>query len=216
MMRIITGTARGTKLATLEGENTRPTAERVKEAVFSMLQFELEGRTVLDLFAGSGQLGLEALSRGAEKATLIDDSLDANAIIMENAKKTHLFDRCRISCADYATFIRGAAGREKYHIVFLDPPYAAGLMPEVLKKLADSGILAHDAAVVCETDNGTGAKPSRRGMSKEEIAEAERAVVMREIFGGDETLAARFTLDRTTSYGRTRITVVRPVTETEE
>lgn len=216
MMRIITGTARGTKLATLEGENTRPTAERVKEAVFSMLQFELEGRTVLDLFAGSGQLGLEALSRGAEKATLIDDSREANAIIMENAKKTHLFDRCRISCADYATFIRGAAGREKYHIVFLDPPYAAGLMPVVLAKLADSGILAHDAAVVCETDNGTGAKPSRRGMSKEEIAEAERAVVMREVFGDDEALSARYMLDRTTSYGRTRITVLRPVAETEE
>ena len=216
MMRIITGTARGTKLATLEGENTRPTAERVKEAVFSMLQFELEGRTVLDLFAGSGQLGLGALSRGAEKATLIDDSREANAIILENAKKTHLFDRCRISCADYATFIRGAAGREKYHIVFLDPPYAAGLMPEVLKKLADSGILAHDAAVVCETDNGTGAKPSRRGMSKEEIAEAERAAVLRDVFGEDEALAARYTLDRTASYGRTRITVVRPVTEPTE
>ena len=111
MMRIITGTARGTKLMTLEGVSTRPTAERVKEAVFSMLQFELEGRAVLDLFAGSGQMALEALSRGAARATLIDASREANAVIMENAKKTHLFDRCRISCADWATFVRGAAGR---------------------------------------------------------------------------------------------------------
>lgn len=217
MMRIITGTARGTKLVTLEGENTRPTAERVKEAVFSMLQFELEGRTVLDLFAGSGQMALEALSRGAAKATLIDDSRDANAIIMENAKKTHLFDRCRISCADWATFIRGAAGRETYNIVFLDPPYAAGLMPEVLRKLADAGVLAHGAAVVCETDNESDARPSRRRKTKEEIAAEEDAAVMRDVFAEDEALTARYTVDRTASYGRTRITVLRPILpESEE
>ena len=111
MMRIITGSARGVKLLTLEGDATRPTAERVKEAVFSMLQFELEGRAVLDLFAGSGQLGFEALSRGAARATLIDESRDAVAVVIENAKKTRLFDRCRISCADFAAFLRGAAGR---------------------------------------------------------------------------------------------------------
>ena len=210
MMRIITGTARGTKLATLEGDNTRPTSERVKEAVFSMLQFELEGRTVLDLFAGSGQLALEALSRGAAKATLIDDSRDATAIILENAKKTHLFDRCRISTADWATFVRGAAGREAYHIVFLDPPYAAGIMPEVLARLRESGILAEGAAVVCETDNETDARPSRRRMTKEEVAAREEAAVLADVFGGDETLAARYTVDRTASYGRTRITVLRP------
>ena len=116
MMRIITGTARGIKLTTLEGDTTRPTAERVKEAVFSMIQFEIEGRTVLDLFGGSGQLALEALSRGAAKATIIDASREAMNVIMDNAKKTRLFDRCRISCADYASFIRGAQGREKYDI----------------------------------------------------------------------------------------------------
>lgn len=209
MMRIITGSARGIQLTTLEGEATRPTAERVKEAVFSMLQFELEGRTVLDLFAGSGQLALEALSRGAARATLIDSSREAAAIVMENAKKTRLFDRCRISCTDYASFIRGAAGRERYDIVFLDPPYAEGLVPEALRKLADGGIFAPGAVVVCETDNGTDARPSRRRMTKEEIAEKDNAAVLSDVFGGDEMLAQRFTVDRTVSYGRTRITLLR-------
>ena len=127
-MRVITGSARGTKLVTLEGDNTRPTSDRVKEAVFSMLQFDIEGRAVLDLFAGSGQLALEALSRGAARATLIDQSRDAVNVIIENAKKTHLFDKCRISAADYMSFIRGASGREKYDIIFLDPPYKSDLL----------------------------------------------------------------------------------------
>ena len=169
MMRIITGTARGIKLTTLEGDTTRPTAERVKEAVFSMIQFEIEGRMVLDLFAGSGQLALEALSRGAAKATVIDASREAVNVIMDNAKKTRLFDRCRISCADYASFIRGAQGREKYDIVFLDPPYGAGLMPEALRKLDRGELYAPGAVIVCETDNGTDARPSRRNQSEEEI-----------------------------------------------
>ena len=127
-MRIITGSARGTKLATLEGDATRPTTDRVKEALFSMIQFDIEGRNVLDLFGGCGQLALEALSRGAAKATIIDQSRDATNIIIENAKKTHLFDRCRISTADYTSFIRGAAKKEKYDIIFLDPPYNTGLL----------------------------------------------------------------------------------------
>ncbi len=210
MMRIITGTARGTKLATPEGENTRPTAERVKEAVFSMLQFELEGRTVLDLFAGSGQLALEALSRGAEKATLIDDNREATAIIMDNAKRTHLFDRCRISTVDWCTFLRGAAGRETYHIVFLDPPYAKGLMPQILAKLWESEILSPGAAVVCETDNENAPRLPRRRFSKEEIAAADMELALADVFGGDETLATHYAVDRTATYGRSRITVLRP------
>ncbi len=213
MMRIITGTARGTKLLAPEGENTRPTSERVKEAVFSMLQFELEGRSVLDLFAGSGQMALEALSRGAARATLIDASREANAVIIENAKKTHLFDRCRVSCADWSTFIRGAAGRETYHIVFLDPPYADGVLAEVLRKLDESGILAPGAAIVCETDDEQNARLSRRRMTKAEIAAAEMDYVTEDVFGGDEALAARYTVERTTSYGRARITVLRPTEE---
>lgn len=210
MMRIITGTARGIKLTTLEGETTRPTAERVKEAVFSMIQFEIEGRAVLDLFAGSGQLALEALSRGAARATIIDASREAANVIMDNAKKTRLFDRCRISCADYASFIRGAANREQYDIVFLDPPYAAGLMPEALRKLAQGNLYAPGAVIVCETDNGTDARPSRRNRSEEEIEVQEKEAILRDVFGGDEALAARYTVQKSVSYGRSRITLLRP------
>ncbi len=211
MMRIITGTARGTKLVTLEGGNTRPTAERVKEAVFSMLQFELEGRAVLDLFAGSGQMALEALSRGAARATLIDASREAIAVIMENAKKTHLFERCRISCADWAAFVRGAQGRETYDTVFLDPPYGDGILPSVLLKLHEAGILAHGAAVVCETAEEEVSRQRTRGMSREELAAREEAIVLRDVFGDDAALSEKFTVERTAAYGRTRITVLRPV-----
>lgn len=211
MMRIITGTARGIKLTTLEGETTRPTAERVKEAVFSMIQFEIEGRAVLDLFAGSGQLALEALSRGAARATIIDASREAANVIMDNAKKTRLFDRCRISCADYASFIRGAAHREQYDIVFLDPPYAAGLVPEALRKLAKGDLYAPGAVIVCETDNGTDARPSRRNRSEEEIEARENEAILRDVFGGSEELAALYTVQKSVSYGRSRITLLRPV-----
>ncbi len=211
MMRIITGTARGIKLTTLEGETTRPTAERVKEAVFSMIQFEIEGRAVLDLFAGSGQLALEALSRGAARATIIDASREAANVIMDNAKKTRLFDRCRISCADYASFIRGAAHREQYDIVFLDPPYAAGLVPEALRKLAQGDLYAPGAVIVCETDNGTDARPSRRNRSEEEIEARENEAILQDVFGGSEELAAQYTVQKSVSYGRSRITLLRPV-----
>ena len=211
MMRIITGTARGIKLTTLEGETTRPTAERVKEAVFSMIQFEIEGRAVLDLFAGSGQLALEALSRGAARATIIDASREAANVIMDNAKKTRLFDRCRISCADYASFIRGAAHREQYDIVFLDPPYAAGLVPEALRKLAQGDLYAPGAVIVCETDNGTDARPSRRNRSEEEIEAKENEAILRDVFGESEELAAQYTVQKSVSYGRSRITLLRPV-----
>lgn len=213
MMRIITGTARGIKLTTLEGDTTRPTAERVKEAVFSMIQFEIEGRTVLDLFAGSGQLALEALSRGAAKATVIDASRDAMNVIMDNAKKTRLFDRCRISCADYASFIRGAQGREKYDIVFLDPPYGAGLMPEALRKLDRGELFAPGAVIVCETDNGTDARLSRRNRSEEEIEAKEAEAILQDVFGGDASLAARYTVQKSVSYGRARITLLRPAAD---
>ena len=114
-MRIITGTARGTRLETLPGDATRPTAERVKEALFSMIQFDIEGRRVLDLFAGSGQLGLEALSRGAAKATFVDSNRDALNVIKRNAQKTKLYDRCVLQAHLYG-FCPGSGGREKFDI----------------------------------------------------------------------------------------------------
>ena len=124
MMRIITGRARGTHLYTLEGETTRPTSERAKEAVFSMLQFELRDRAVLDLFAGSGQMGLEAISRGASSAVLVDASPKAIDIIKKNVVKTHFEQECTVLCADYADVLRAhhAGMPERFGLVVLDPP----------------------------------------------------------------------------------------------
>ena len=149
MMRIITGKARGIRLATLEGEATRPTSERAKEALFSMIQFDIEGREVLDLFSGSGQLGLEAVSRGAARATLCDRSKQAVAIINQNVQKTKLSDSCRVVCSDWEEFLRRCERREKFDIVFLDPPYAERLIPKVLPKLLP--LLKPRATVVCES-----------------------------------------------------------------
>lgn len=152
MMRIITGTARGTRLETLEGENTRPTAERVKEAIFSMIQFDIEGRRIFDIFSGSGQLALEALSRGAANAVLGDSSRDACEIIKKNAQKTHLYDRCRVLAMDYKDLIRAFAGKEKFDIVFIDPPYEAKLIPDTLDRIVKADILNENALVICESD----------------------------------------------------------------
>ncbi len=210
-MRIITGSARGTKLMTLEGENTRPTTDRVKEAIFSMIQFDIEGRAVLDLFAGSGQLALEALSRGAARATLIDQSREAVAIIMENAKKTHLFEKCRIAASDYTTFIRGAAGREKYDILFLDPPYHTNLLPAALRAIADGDLCAPGATIVCETSTDLPVRATR--LRKD--ADAAMDFVKEEVFGGDEKLMARYEVLRTALYSHTRITLLTPAKNAE-
>ena len=151
-MRIITGSAKGTKLLTLDGLNTRPTAERTKEAIFSKLQFDLEGRTVLDLFAGSGQLGLEALSRGASEAVLCDKAREAVDIITKNAEKTRLKDRCTIVCADHAECLgRMAMMGKRFDIVFLDPPYASTLITDSLTRLCLKKLLKAGALVVCES-----------------------------------------------------------------
>jgi 16S rRNA (guanine(966)-N(2))-methyltransferase RsmD len=141
MMRIITGKARGVRLDTLPGTNTRPTAERAKEAVFSMLQFELQGRIVLDLFAGSGQMALEAISRGAESAVLIDVSREAVGVIERNVKKTRLEEQCRVVCAEYSAFCRSYRG-PAFDLVFLDPPYAARLVCPALRALMAAGAMA--------------------------------------------------------------------------
>lgn len=151
-MRIITGSARGTKLQTPEGLDTRPTIERVKEALFSMIQFELDGKRVLDLFAGSGQLGLEALSRGAAKATFIDADREASEIIKANAKKTKLFEQSVVLNTDYKAFIRGNAGKQRFDIIFLDPPYAENLIEDALLRLLRADMVADGALVVCESD----------------------------------------------------------------
>ena len=196
---------------TLEGEATRPTIDKVKEALFSMIQFDIEGRNVLDLFAGSGQLGLEALSRGAAKATFIDESRQAVDVVIDNARKTHLFEKCRISASGAVPFLKSAAGKENYDIVFLDPPYGTDLLAQVLKQMSDGKILAPGAIIVCECDTDIVSRRSK--VKKDEEASAER--VLEEVFGGDAETMANYELERTAVYGRTRITLLH-LAEAEE
>ena len=151
MLRIITGSAKGKRLKTLEGEATRPTSERIKEAVFSSIQFDLDGRRVLDLFAGSGQMGLEALSRGAASAMFIDSAREAMDIVKENAVSTGFFSVCRFLVSDWKNYIRKASGREKFDLVFVDPPYSLKCCEECARRLTDSGLLAVGAIVVLES-----------------------------------------------------------------
>ncbi len=188
-MRIITGSARGAVLNTLEGEATRPTPAKVKEALFSSIQFDIEGRKVLDLFAGSGQLGLEALSRGAEKATFVDGAKEATTIITANAQKTHLYQKSNVLCMDWKQYIKSAKGRNKFDLVFLDPPYALRLLPKVLSELYDADMLNEGAIIVCEDEEG--------GLAEDVMVEA------------------RYNLVKTSRYGRVHITILTPITEEE-
>ena len=151
MMRIITGTSRGTRLESLPGNDTRPTSERVKEAIFSSLQFDLQGRRVLDLFAGSGQMGLEALSRGADTCMFIDASREAMAYIKKNAEKTRLFDRSKFLVSDFRTYIGKATGQ--FDLVFIDPPYALSVVGDAIRRLIEKDLLAPDAIIVAESGN---------------------------------------------------------------
>ncbi len=151
MMRIITGEAKGKRLETLEGEATRPTSERIKEAIFSSIQFEIENRKVLDLFAGSGQMGLEALSRGADRATFIDSSREAMEIVKKNAKTTGFDDRCHYLVSDWRNYIRKASGREYFDLVFVDPPYAMECCADAAEYLAERELIIPGALVVLES-----------------------------------------------------------------
>lgn len=149
-MRIITGKAKGLKLITLEGEDiTRPTSERVKEAVFSMLQFDIEGRSILDLFAGSGQMALEALSRGASSAVLVDKSKDALSVIKRNIEKTGMTEQSTVVMSDYMDFIKRSRGK-KFDIIFLDPPYKAQMHAPALIALKEYDIIKPTSMLICE------------------------------------------------------------------
>jgi 16S rRNA (guanine(966)-N(2))-methyltransferase RsmD len=151
-MRIITGSARGAQLKTLEGERTRPTAEKVKEAIFSALQFDLEGRSFLDLFAGSGQMGLEALSRGACRAVFIDESKEAMDIVKENARRTGFFDASHFLVSDYRNYLRKAQGRERFDIVFIDPPYAERIAADALCRVVKADMVKYGTLFVLESE----------------------------------------------------------------
>ena len=151
MMRIITGSAKGKRLLTLEGDATRPTSERIKGAIFSSIQFEVAERRVLDLFAGSGQMGLEALSRGAARATFIDASREAMEIVKKNSRGCGFFDASHFLVSDFRNYIRKAAGREQFDLVFIDPPYEMKCCAEAAALLAKAKLIIPGAIVVLES-----------------------------------------------------------------
>ncbi len=147
-MRVITGSARGAKLKTLEGLATRPTSDRVKEAIFNIIQFDIEGRRVLDLFGGSGQLAIEALSRGADYAVLVDQSAEAVKVIKDNLKKVKFDQKASVFQMDYLRYL--STTREKFDIIFLDPPYAEKSLENALQKISEIDILSEGGIIICE------------------------------------------------------------------
>ncbi|HBH95442.1 MAG TPA: 16S rRNA (guanine(966)-N(2))-methyltransferase RsmD [Ruminococcaceae bacterium] len=150
-MRVITGTAKGRRLKTLPGLDVRPTIEGVKEAIFSIVQFEIEDAVVLDLFSGSGQLGIEALSRGAKKAVFVDSSAESIKIIKDNLRHTGLEANAAVCNMANNAFLRST--KEKFDIAILDPPYNRKLiqksMPQLVEKMTESGI------IICEHEKET-------------------------------------------------------------
>ena len=145
-MRVITGFAKGRKLRTLSGEDVRPTTDRVKEALFSIIQFEIEGRRVLDLFAGSGQLGIEALSRGARSAVFVDESRAAVQLVRANLALCRL--QGDVVQGESLGYLRTCG---KFDLIFLDPPYDTGLLDKALENVVQFDILAEGGIIVCES-----------------------------------------------------------------
>lgn len=177
-MRVITGWARGCRLDTLPGDDTRPTSEKVKEGLFSAIQFDIEGRRVLDLFAGSGQLGIEALSRGAQSCIFVDRNPAAVQVIRQNLQRARLSQSAQVVGTDALSYL--TMPKERFDLVFLDPPYALDLLLPSLQKVAP---LVNDGGfIVCESDD---------------------SVTL------PDTVDGRFVLKKTYRYGRIRLWVYR-------
>lgn len=152
-MRVISGIARGTKLDTLEGMSTRPTLDRVKESLFNIIQLKIENSNVLDLFAGSGSLGIESLSRGAAFATFCDESYKAAEIIKRNLKKVRFEDRSKLYISNFENALEKMKRENlSFDLVFLDPPYKTDYIKESLILLDKYDLLSKDAAIILETD----------------------------------------------------------------
>ena len=178
-MRVITGSARGRRLKELQGMETRPTTYRVKEGLFNIIQFDIEGRRVLDLFAGTGQLGIEALSRGADRATFVEQRREAASLVRDNLRLTGLADRADVVQGDAFSYLAGRPGR--YDLIFLDPPYGSGLLEQAVETIARFDILRGHGIMVCES------------YVDETLPET----------------APPYTLHRTYRYGRIKLTVYR-------
>ena len=152
-MRVISGSARGTKLNTIESKQTRPTLDRVKESLFNIIKNEIQEATVLDLFSGSGAIGIEFLSRGAKKAFLCDKSQEAIKMINKNHEKTRLTKLATVMNKDYKKCLEELKKiNEKIDIAFIDPPYEADLAVDAVKKLIDLNLLNEQSSIIIETD----------------------------------------------------------------
>lgn len=153
-MRVISGTARGKKLSSLEGLETRPTLDRVKEALFNIIQFDIREASILDLFSGSGALAIEALSRGASSALCCDSSSKAIRIINKNLEDTRLKDRAKIVNKDYLQALSELKNRsEKFDIIFLDPPYKSDFIEKSIENILKYNLLTKDGIIIAETDD---------------------------------------------------------------
>ena len=151
-MRVVAGRAKGISLKTPDGNLTRPTADRVKEAMFSIIQFDLPGARVLDLFGGTGQLGIEALSRGAKSAVFVDAREDACRLIRENLRRVGMTSEANVIRADYKAYLSGC--KQNFDIVLLDPPYAEEFLDNSLKMITEIDILQSGGIIVTERPIG--------------------------------------------------------------
>lgn len=152
-MRVISGLAKGTILYTLEGNATRPTLDRVKEAIFNIIQMDIQDSVVLDLFSGSGALGIEALSRGAKKAVLCDKSKSAINIIKLNLQKTHLEENAIVLQEDYSRALNFLKNTYQFDLIFLDPPYKEEFVKESVEKIIQLNLLQKSGKIIIETDD---------------------------------------------------------------
>ncbi len=151
MMRIITGKAKGVRLFTLPGDAVRPTTEMAKEGIFSAIQFEIAGKSFLDLFAGSGQMGLEAISRGAKEASFVDCSDDSLKIVRKNIEKTGFTSQSKVIRSEYGEFIKAAGKRaQRYDFIFADPPYDKDIAPELVKRILRASLLSPGGLLMLE------------------------------------------------------------------
>ncbi len=154
-MRVISGTARGLKLQSLDGPDTRPTLDSVKEAIFNMIFLRVNGARVLDLFAGSGAMGIEALSRGAKEAVFADSNPKACEVVRNNLSKARMTDRAEVFCTKAEQYIERKANGEKFDLIFLDPPYALGLLDETIAAIDEHGLISEGGLIIAEADSGT-------------------------------------------------------------
>lgn len=154
-MRIIAGTARSLPLKTVEGPDTRPTTDRIKETLFNILQPDIPGTYFLDLFAGSGQIGLEALSRGASYAVFVENNKKAAGCIEDNINFTSFSKQAKLLTTDVISGIHQLEGRYTFDIIFMDPPYQKGMEEQVLRVLSASDILKPDSLIIVEAEEHT-------------------------------------------------------------